>query len=55
MTPDDLEWHMAQLQILKTELEENPLEKKPATNLRRNFVGRSGRGDGEEGGEEGGD
>jgi hypothetical protein len=40
MTADILEWKLASLEILKTELEEDPLDKQPAMDLRRDFVNR---------------
>ena len=46
MTPDHLEWRLSLLNVLETELLENPITKKGSptlrTNLNRNYVDRSG-------------
>jgi len=39
MTPDSVEWVLSKNQVLKTELEENPLQKQPTmTTIRKGFV-----------------
>jgi hypothetical protein len=41
MNKDDLEWYLANLGVMNTDLEEDPRKSKPAVNLHRNFIGRS--------------